>query len=87
MDRAASWVRIMSARAVAALRRRLNAAAYDLLCDEIARLDAENERLRERLQYAEQCAEMWQRDAIEAIEQSGCAPGLTIDGQIVAVAS
>lgn len=77
----------MSARAVAALRRRLNAAAYDLLCDEIARLDAENERLRERLQYAEQCAEMWQRDAIEAIEQSGCAPGLTIDGRIVAVAA
>ncbi len=75
----------MSARAVAALRRRLNAAAYDLLCDEIARLDAENESLRERLQHAEQCAEMWQRDAMEAIEQSGFAPGLTIDGRIVAV--
>ena len=75
----------MSARAVAALRRRLDAAAYDLLCDEIARLDAENERLRGRLQYAEQCAEMWQRDALAAIEKSGFAPGLTIDGQIVAV--
>lgn len=71
----------MSARAVEALRRRLNAAAYDILCDEVARLDAENESLRERLQYAEQRAEMWQ----QAIEQSGFAPGLTIDGQIVAV--
>jgi len=79
-----------------ALRRRLNALAYDQINEELARLDAEvealkaeNEQLRARLSYAEGWAESWREDAMEAMEQlasiSGGAPGLTMDGRLVVV--
>ncbi|MBN9365963.1 MAG: hypothetical protein J0H59_02915 [Comamonadaceae bacterium] len=84
--------------ALRALRRRLNAASYDLLCEEISRLDAECERLRaeneslsSRLSWAEDCAEHWREDAIEAInaqaEAQGGVVGLTQAGQLVVVSA
>lgn len=73
------------------LNRRLNADAYDLLCAEIARLHAENETLccenetlRSQLAWAEDCAERWRTDAIEAINAAGAEPGLTMNGRLVA---
>ncbi|CAM3351368.1 hypothetical protein [Paracidovorax anthurii] len=79
-----------------ALRRRLNAAAYALLNEEIVRLDcecerlrAENESLRTQLSWAEDCAERWREDAIEAInaqaDLEGGAVGLTQAGQLVVI--
>ena len=59
--------------ALHALRRRLNAQAYDLVNEELARVDAENEALRAenellrtRLSWAEDCAESWREDALVA---------------------
>ena len=80
--------------ALHALRRRLNARAYDLVNEELARVDAENEALRAenetlrtRLAWAEDCAESWRKDAIAALnevaDKVGGAPGLTMDGQLV----
>lgn len=80
--------------ALRALRRRLNAQAYDLVNEALARLDAENEALRAenddlraRLSWAEDCAERWREDAIEALnhaaDEVGGAPGLTMDGRLV----
>lgn len=74
-----------------ALERRLNAMAYEPLCAEIARLDAlvtalqaENEELRSQLAYADDCAERWRDDALQAINNAGAEPGLTVDGRLVA---
>ncbi len=80
--------------ALHALRRRLNAKAYDLVNEELARVDAENEALRAenetlrtRLAWAEDCAESWREDAIaalnEAADKVGGTPGLTMDGRLV----
>lgn len=77
-----------------ALRRRLNAQAYDLLCEEIARLDGECERLKEenatlsqRLSWAEDCAERWRDDALEALnaqaDATGGSVGLTPAGRLL----
>lgn len=74
-----------------ALNRRLDAAAYGLLCEEIARLDEENSRLRTenadllgRLSWAEDCVERWRDDALDAINAAGAVPGLTQSGHLVA---
>ena len=80
--------------ALRALRRRLNAQAYDLVNEELARVDAENEALRAenellrtRLAWTEDCAESWREDAIAALnevaDKVGGAPGLTMDGRLV----
>ena len=80
--------------ALHALRRRLNARAYDLVNEELARVDAENEALRAenetlrtRLAWAQDCAESWREDALEALNHVadgvGGAPGLTMDGRLV----
>ena len=82
--------------ALRALRRRWNAQAYDLVNEELARLDAkldalraENESLRSQLSWAEDCAERWREDAIEAInaqaDAAGGAVGLTPSGHLVVV--
>ena len=80
--------------ALRALRRRLNAQAYDLVNDALARLDTENEalraengRLRTQLAWAEDCAEHWREDAMAALNHAadamGGTPGLTLDGRLV----
>ncbi|MBI3101998.1 MAG: hypothetical protein HYY98_10655 [Burkholderiales bacterium] len=80
--------------ALRALRRRLNAQAYDIVNEALARMDAENEalraeneRLRTQLAWAEDNAERWREDAIEALnhaaDEVGGVPGLTMDGRLV----
>lgn len=75
--------------ALHALRRRLNAAAYDQINEELARLDLENESLRTQLAWAEDRAERWREDAISALndqaEATGGAVGLTQSGHLVLV--
>lgn len=80
--------------ALKALRRRWNAQAYDLVNDELARvateldaLRAENDALRTRLAWAEDCTEHWREEALEALNRDadalGVSPGLTINGRLV----
>lgn len=72
-----------------ALQRRLHAQTFDMLLAEVERLADENADLRQRLSWAEDCAERWREDAISAIndaaERSGGAPGLTMAGHLVVV--
>jgi hypothetical protein len=42
-------------------------------------------QLQRELSCAEDSAERWRDDALQAIEDAGCAPGLTITGQLIAV--
>lgn len=82
--------------ALHAMRRRWNAAAYDLVNEELARialenarLVAENDQLRRQLAWAEGCAEGWREDALSALndqaEATGGAVGLTQAGHLVLV--
>ena len=77
-------------RTLAALVRRLDREALAQLRQEAARLVDENEKLREQLAYAEDCAERWRENAISQLndicERTGCAPGITVDGRLVVVA-
>lgn len=74
---------------VAAFLRRLDELAYEQLCAEAARLIQENERLRDELHWAEDCAESWRDDALRLMEAqcaaTGAAPGLTQSGHLVLV--
>lgn len=83
-------------KALRALERRLNAQAYDLLCEELSRLAADNERLQAeneslqgRLSWAEDLAESWRENAVqlmnERAEEEGGSPGLTMDGRLVVI--
>jgi hypothetical protein len=45
----------------------------------------EIEDLQRRLAWAEDCAERWRDDALQAIDDAGLAPGLTLGGHLVAV--
>jgi regulator of replication initiation timing len=78
------------------LRQRFNALAYDLVNEELARVAAENERLqaendelRGRLAYAEDCAERWRDDALsnlnELSDSVDGAVGLTRSGCVLVV--
>lgn len=77
------------------LQRRLDAAALDQLRAEVARLavendrlNAENARLCDRANHAEDVAEGWRKEALDLqldlIQQTGKQPGLTMDGRLVA---
>lgn len=76
-------------RQLRALKRRLREQTFVLLEQEVARLGAENEELRQRLNWAEDAAESWRADAIAALNDAadacGGAPGLTVDGRMVVV--
>lgn len=78
-------------RRLSALKRRLREQTFELLEQEVARLGAENEDLRQRLYWAEEAAESWRADAIAALNHAadacGGAPGLTMDGRLVVVPS
>jgi len=80
------------------LRLRLNAMAYDLVNEELARVAAENERLqsendelRAKLAYAEDCAERWRDDAVsnlnEYSDSSNGVIGLTQNGCVLVVSA
>ena len=82
----------MSANPLAPLLRKLE--AWELLhlrehCEELrTQLDAalaEREDALQRLSWAEDGADRWRNDALQAIDDAGCAPGLTIDGYVVGV--
>ena len=68
--------------ALKAMRRRWNAQAYELVNEELARvaqekeqLQAEVDELRRKLAYAEDCAESWREDALEAMNAHAEATG------------
>ncbi|MGB3749426.1 MAG: hypothetical protein WA961_14600 [Rhodanobacter sp.] len=71
------------------LQRRLDAEALVQLRAEAARLDAENEDLRERLAFAEDAARSWAEDATEMhlqLCELQCATlGITTDSVLVMV--
>ena len=46
---------------------------------------AELATLKRELSWAEQSAESWRADALQAIEDAGCMVGLTQTGQVLAV--
>ena len=73
--------------ALRALRRRLNALAYDQVNDELARTDQENEQLRTALAHAEDDAEHWRGQCLGMFHAQahaeGCMVGLTPTGHLV----
>lgn len=87
MEQAAS----KSAKSVSAIRRKLHgwellhlrehAAALEQRLEE---LEAENERLRSELTYAEDLADSWRDDVMRMMED-GMEVGLTKDGHVVAL--
>ena len=75
--------------ALRALRRRLNALAYDQVNEELARLDQENEQLRTALAHAEDDAEHWHGQCLgmyhaQAHAEGGMV-GLTQTGHLTMV--
>lgn len=59
-----------------------------LVADQQALIEAQDQQLRDlqrELSYANDCAEMWRDDALQAIKDNGHTVGLTRDGRIVAV--
>jgi len=77
------------ARKAMALRRRLDALALEQLRVEAARLYVENEALREEAARANEAANWWREQAIDLqlaqCEETGGAPGITTEGQLVVV--
>ena len=73
-----------------ALRRKLHAWELQHLREHVedlrAQVDAlqtQRDELQRRLDWAEGCADAWRDDALRAIEDVGCAPGLTLAGQVI----
>ena len=64
---------------------RWDAIAHAQLVEAAARLIAENEALAERAYRAENDAEAWRDDWLNAIESAGMAPAITQDGHTVGV--
>lgn len=76
----------------AAVRRKLHGWELLHLREHAAELErrleeltAENERLRQELSYAEDCAASWRDDVMRMMED-GMEVGLTQDGHVVAIA-
>ena len=77
-----------------ALQRKLHAwepiHLRQVVADQQAQLEAlqaENAQLRRDLSWAEDCADSWRDDALRAIKDAGCTPGLTMAGHLVAVSA
>lgn len=82
------------ARYVAALRNRLERWELEHLrmhaAELAAQLEAAHEEIAElkrSLSWAEDCAERWRDDALEARREDASTPGLTVDGRIVRLPS
>lgn len=74
---------------LAAIARRLDAIALQQLREVCVRLAAENDQLRQELQWAEHAAESWRDDALRLMEEA-CAdgtrqPGITQAGALVTI--
>ena len=65
-----------------AVRRKMHARELLYLRELTAELLAERDDLRERLTWAEDSAERWRDDALQAIEDAGARPGLTVNGRL-----
>lgn len=68
----------------ASIRRRWDRIARDQLCLEALRLIEENEALRDRAEWAESSAQMWQ-DIAERERGGEQTIGLTEDGHVVVI--
>lgn len=79
----------VQARALLELIGRAAALARDVdsLREITAELLAERDDLRTRLEWAEDAAERWRDDALQAIEHAGARPGLTVDGRLHCLAT
>jgi hypothetical protein len=73
------------------MRRKLHAWELEHLRQHVEELRAaldvaeqERDEAMQRASWAEDCADRWRDDALQAIEQAGQAPGLTMAGHIVA---
>ena len=82
----------MSDRTLNALVRKLHAWELGHLREHIEEQSAlieqqlgQIEQLTRERDHAEDCADMWQRDALRAIVDCGAQPGLKIDGTLVAL--
>ena len=71
--------------ATASIQRRLERWELDHLRALCAVHAEQIESLKSELQYAEDCAHMWQRIHDITTEQPGCQIGLTVHGEIVAL--
>lgn len=81
-----------TARALQALNRKLERWELAHLRQHVEelrlQLDAQLAELAEtkrQLSWAEDCADRWRDDALNAIADAGCLPGITITGAVVAL--
>lgn len=70
---------------VSAILARWDRIAFGQLCEHVAQLAEERDDYRERAYRAEECAESWRDDFMRIMQETGRAPGLTIDGRMVAL--
>lgn len=60
----------------------------ELVAEYQARLDANEARIAELKRdrdYWADCADRWREDTLQAINDAGCEPGLTVDGRLIPV--
>jgi hypothetical protein len=80
----------MSKVNVPALLRRLDDQAQEQLCEAVARLAEQTERLQHELMHMESSADAWREDAFYLYEQlaaaTGGTRGITQSGELVVVA-
>ncbi len=76
----------------AALRRKLHAWELQHLREVVAEqqqaiqeLQADVADLKRRLHWAEDNADRWRDDFLQALEDTGRTPGLTVDGSVIAL--
>lgn len=72
---------------VARILARWDAIAWQQLAERAAQLDEENAQLRSDAYWADRAAESWQETAFQLMEDAGARPGITQDGQIVALSA
>lgn len=70
---------------VAAILARWDRIAFAQLCEHVATLAGERDEYRERAYRAEENADAWRDDCMRIMQETGRAPGLTIDGHLVAL--
>ena len=70
---------------VSSILKRWDAIAHAQLTEAAARLVAENDALSERAYRAENDAEAWRDNWLNAIESAGMEPGITMDGHAIGV--
>lgn len=72
---------------VSAILARWDRIAYAQLCEHVAALADERDEYRRRAYRAEDEAEAWRADCLRMFDEMNLAPGLTMDGRLVALPS